>query len=111
MEGIWTITQTWQGIPAYKFSATFAANGTITVDGGYFGVWDRLGNSNQVSLAIANFGQSSITAYVGNVVGPAMGGQMTGCTKGGTPLHGEWSAAQQQHADAVQGALRPPGER
>jgi hypothetical protein len=112
MEGTWIITQVWDGIPAYKFSANFAANGTITVEGGkYFGVWDQLGSSNQIGLAIANFEQSSITSYVGNIVGPAMGGQMTGSTKGGTPIKGVWSANRQQHTDAVKGVLRLPGER
>jgi len=110
MEGTWIITQEWNGIRRYKFLATFAADGTITVGGGYFGVWDRLGSSTQISLAIANFAQSSITAYVGNVVGHAMGGQMTGCTKGKTPVKGAWSAVRQPYADAVQSDLLLPGE-
>jgi hypothetical protein len=110
LAGNWIMTQIWQGIPPYKFGATFGADGTITVEGGYFGTWTVLGSSNQVSLAIAQCPGPSVTSYVGNVAGPAMGGQMTGGTPGGKIHNGMWSASQQAHIDAPTGALKAPGE-
>ena len=109
LEGTWTFTQKWNGVEPYDFNATFGKDGTITVDGGYFGTWDVLGNLTQVSLAIANCTHQVITAYNGYVVGPAMCGEMTGNTPRGT-FRGTWSALQTAYAEAPKGALRPPGE-
>lgn len=110
LTGTWIIWNQWSGQQAYKFPATFKADGTITVSGGYFGTWTVLGTSSQVSLAIANFSQGSITSYNGNVLGPAMGGQMTGATQGGSAVQGIWSALQQDHATAAESELRAPGQ-
>ncbi len=102
------MSQAWKGKKPYKFPADFGANGTITVEGGFFGTWTVLGTSNQVSLAIANFQGQSITSYCGNVVGPAMGGQMTGASPNGPVFQGIWSAVQQLHAEAPAGTLGLP---
>jgi hypothetical protein len=110
MEGKWIITQQWNGVPAYKFEATFSADGTITVNGGYFGAWCQLGSSNQVSLAVANFGDDSVSSYSGNIVGPAMGGLVVGRSKQGTISKGSWSAAQEAHSNAAPGMLTLPGK-
>lgn len=110
MEGKWIITQVWNGVPAYKFEATFSADGSITIDGGYFGAWCQLGSSNQVSLAVANFGDNSVTTYSGNIAGPAMGGMAVGRSKQGTISKGSWSAVQEAHANVAHGKLTLPGK-
>ena len=109
LAGKWIMTQHWNGAKPYKFPADFAKDGTITVKGGYFGMWVQLGTSSNVALAIANFKGKSITAYTGNVVGHAMGGQMTGGTSRGTHS-GTWSAVQKAYAKAGQHELRDPGK-
>ena len=108
LEGTWIMTQAWKGAPPYKFSATFESDGSLTVDGGFYGMWTVLGNSTQVSLAIADFQRGSITAYNGNVLGAAMGGMMTGGRHGGATHQGTWSAIKQTHAEAPENAFSLP---
>lgn len=110
LQGTWVFTQQWQGQPAYHFNAELGGDGSIKVDGGYFGTWTQLGSSNQLALGIANFQQQSVTSYSGNVAGPAMGGEMTGGTPGGQIFKGVWSAQQTAHAEAEHRALDAPGK-
>lgn len=110
LAGTWIITQKWKGVPPYKFPAKFGKDGTIRVKGGYFGTWTVLGASSQVALAIANFKQQTITSYNGNVVGPAMGGQMTGGSPGKPTSSGTWSAQRKTHAAAAKRDLASPGK-
>ncbi|MEM9548200.1 MAG: hypothetical protein AAGA77_19620 [Bacteroidota bacterium] len=101
LAGTWRFTQHWEGAPPYSFNAEFTAEGTISIQAGaFFGTYRVLGNSNQIALAIADFGKKSITAYVGNVVGGAMGGQATGAQLGGKPSNGNWSAQRIEFAQA-----------
>ena len=110
LEGNWIFTQKWNGQSPYKFGAKLSSDGTIEVDGGYFGTWTVLGSSNQLALAIANFSQQSITSYSGNVAGPSMGGEMTGGAPGQSVFKGVWSATLVSHDEAPQGELRAPGQ-
>jgi hypothetical protein len=110
LEGTWIITNRWHEAPAYKFRADFSADGTITVPGGFFGTWTRLGTSSQVSLAIAKFNEpASITCYNGNVLGRLMGGEMTGARRDGKGIQGEWHATHVLLADVEESELREPG--
>ena len=108
LAGTWIMTNAWTGAPPYRFPATFGADGTITIPGGFFGTWTVLGGSSQVSLAIADFTGKTITSYCGNVAGGAMGGQMTGGSPGGGTSQGIWSAIQQAHAEASEGTFGLP---
>lgn len=111
LQGDWTMTQAWSGQQPYSFPATFNPDGTISISGGFIGTWTVLGSTNQVSLAIANCGNpSSITSYVGNVLGHAMGGQATGFQSGGSATAGTWSAVQSAFANAPESELKAPGQ-
>lgn len=112
LEGTWIITNHWNGANPYHFSANFGKDGTIAVEGQkeFFGTWTVLGSSSQVALAIADFKNPSITSYNGNVLGGAMGGEMTGGAPGQSTFAGVWSAQQQAHADAPHKRLSAPGQ-
>ena len=110
LAGTWIVTQHWRGSNPYKFAADFAKDGSITVKGGYFGMWVQLGTSSNVALAIANFKGETITAYAGNVVGHAMGGEMTGGASSGKTHAGTWSAVKKVYAKADQRKLKDPGQ-
>jgi len=97
LAGTWVFTQKWHGVVPYKFKAEFSEEGTITInDGEFFGTYARLGNSSQVALAIANFSNKTITSYVGNVAGSAMGGETVGANYNQPErgVNGIWSAVQ-----------------
>ncbi|MBX2830109.1 MAG: hypothetical protein KTR23_02850 [Rhodospirillales bacterium] len=91
LSGTWIVTQTWKGVPPYKFSMNVAADGKITIDGGFTGVLQQFPNS-YLSMAIANFGNKSVTAYLGNIVNNAMGGEMSGTGQSGAVVTGIWTA-------------------
>jgi hypothetical protein len=111
LQGTWIIWNQWQGAPPYRFRAEFSADGRITVAGGFIGTWVQLGTSSQVSLAIANCQRTpSITSYNGNVVGYAMGGEMTGVGSRGTAVRGQWVAHHVLLLEAEEAELREPGE-
>jgi len=111
LQGTWRIRHDWQGVKPYTVRADFSADGRITIAGGYIGTWTQLGSSSQVSLAIADCqGTPSITSYNGNVVGQAMGGEMTGTKSSGAPVPGTWSAYNVLLLDAEETDLRAPGE-
>lgn len=109
--GIWRITQKWAGSPAYHFEADFLPNGTIRIPGTkFFGVYKELGSSNQVSLAIAQFTKpNSISTYVGNVAGNAMGGEARGAVPGGEEHDGEWTAVRLDTLSAPKQDHKLPG--
>lgn len=110
LKGIWIVTQHWDKARPYKFPAKFGADGTIEVEGAYFGTWTVLGSSNQLALALANFKGQTITSYSGNVAGFAMGGQMTGGSPGRKIHKGVWSAQRRAHAKASKRPLDSPGK-
>lgn len=97
--GVWQVTQAWQGTTPYTFNMTITDTGLITIEGGFSGIIAELGASSFLSMAISNTQAQSITAYVGNIVGPVMGGVMTG-TQGGQVFQGTWSAALESNANA-----------
>lgn len=103
LDGDWVVTQQWAGVKPYKFPMSIK-NGVVTVEGGFNGVSDQLGSSSFVSLAIANYAQKSITSYIGNIAGGAMGGQMTG-TQNSKVVQGIWSAVKSHLDNAVPGAF------
>ncbi|MEM6270228.1 MAG: hypothetical protein AAF998_12375 [Bacteroidota bacterium] len=99
LEGTWIIHQTFGG--GYKFPAHFTAtgdnHGTIEIDvegTKFFGTYQTLGSTSYISLAIGMFegNRQSISAYVGNVVGGAMGGLVYGAPVGGKGSGAEWTA-------------------
>ncbi|MEL6864243.1 MAG: hypothetical protein AAFP19_07490 [Bacteroidota bacterium] len=99
--GTWRIFQQWEGQPGYSFNANFLNDGTITVNGNmFFGTYKQLGNSNQVALAICDFRGQSVTAYVGNIAGNAMGGEARGARNGGQGITAVWSAQKVAVANA-----------
>lgn len=98
-EGSWIVTQSWKGLPTYKFTMTVNKLGVITVNGGYVGVINELGTSSFLSMAITNYAEKSVTAYAGNIAGQAMGGTMSG-TQGNKLVSGIWSAMQEAHHNA-----------
>ena len=104
LEGTWRIHQNWGG-HGYNITAKFGADGSILVEGGFFGTWTVLGSSNQVALAIANFESGSpffgsVTSYAGNVAGDVMGGQMKGGKRGGRISNGTWSGVRESTLEA-----------
>ena len=109
MQGTWKIWHRWKNVH-YSFFAEFSEDGSITVEGGYTGTWTRLGTSSQISLAIYSCGgRPSITCYNGNILGLAMGGEMTGDGPSGVQ-RGEWVAHHMILMDAEESPLRAPGE-
>ena len=106
LEGTWKFTQSWGGGQPYSFLADFSANGEISINNGmFFGTYAILGQTNQISLAIADFNgnEKSITAYVGNIMGGAMGGQARGAKVGGNTSDGVWSAQKVSNVDENKG--------
>lgn len=102
--GTWVFTQTWSGTPPYSYNAEFNPNGTIQIKDGhteFFGTYQVLLGTNQISLAIANFNDSdgmpqSITAYAGTIWGQNMGGLAQGAAitdAGDSTQQGTWSAS------------------
>ncbi|MFT4928491.1 MAG: hypothetical protein ACI8WB_004610 [Phenylobacterium sp.] len=95
LQGSWTMTQTWDGIPSYQFAMEIAENGCVSIDGGFVGTALQLGPLTQVSLGIANFNSNkSVSAYNGNIVGDAMGGEVLGVGAEGdcAVIKGVWVA-------------------
>ncbi|MEN0049257.1 MAG: hypothetical protein AAF806_19515 [Bacteroidota bacterium] len=97
LSGTWRFTQKWGSSQPYSFDADFKTDGTIVINSGgvtFNGTYAILGSSNQIALAIADFQGTpqSITSYVGNIVGGAMGGEAVGDSIGGSSVQGTWSA-------------------
>lgn len=111
ISGKWVFSQRWEGVPTYRFTAEFVDN-RIEVEegGGFYGTYQVLGSSSNIALAITSDNGLSVSAYVGNVVGGAMGGQMTGVPKTGSSTSGEWSAQRQEDHEAEMKTLSAPGE-
>ncbi|MDF1791623.1 MAG: hypothetical protein P1U88_06930 [Thalassobaculaceae bacterium] len=90
--GDWCVWQKWTGDPGYTFNMTIAADGSISISGGQFkGVVQGFPNS-YLSMAITDSSGGSTAAYLGNVVGGAMGGEVSALAAGGKVVHGIWTA-------------------
>ena len=110
LSGIWVFTQQWNQVRPYRFTAEFH-DGIIKVGGRYYGTWKVLGNSNYLAISLTANDGSSTVAYIGNVVGSAMGGQMTGVVKNTSKVfEGSWSALRKSHYEAEMKELAAPGE-
>lgn len=90
----WIFTQQWNGVQPYSFSAEISPEGLITINGGFVGVMaPNPGTEGNVSLAIANFDQQTVAAYLGVSGGPVMHGTVTGTAEGNT-VSGLWFATE-----------------
>ncbi len=106
LSGNWKFTQKWNTSQPYSFNAELQKNGTVSINNGqFFGTYEVLGSSNQIALAIGSFNGApqSITSYVGNLAGGAMGGEATGASVGGPVVNGVWSAQQVAQVDENKG--------
>ena len=99
LEGTWKLTNHWDGQNPYSFSMTITSDGLATAEGGFEGTILQLGSSAQVAMGLSNCQASVSSTYIGNSVGPAMGGSMRGLTQNEV-VNGTWSAVRMEHATA-----------
>ncbi len=110
LQGTWRVNQKWGNSPSYSFDMEIAADGSVSIDGGFVGTALQLGTLTQVSMGIANFKHHpSVTAYNGNIIGGCMGGEALGIgASGGTVSQGEWVAVLTDILDAPKQAHSVP---
>ena len=92
LSGTWMFTQEWGSSKTYSFDAIFL-DGKISINNNqFFGTYVVLGSASYISIAITDFNNQFITTYIGNILGPTIGGEALRTSVGGNTHDGVWSA-------------------